>query len=129
MDSHYARSVQKMNLAELDRKAIELATRSLQRGFDWQAYLVYKMAVMPAGSVSEQKDVVPESTADEGMAEVIGLFAQYAACKRGKVPEAETLNALEAVTDRLRRVIIEMYHLCGSEKERKIVRDMKSKLP
>lgn len=111
-----------MNLAELDRKAIEVATRSLQRGFDWQAYLVLKAATASV-------DVVPESKADEGMAEVIALFAQYAACKRGKVSEEETLKALEAVTDRLRRVIIEMYHLCGSEKERKIVRDMKSKLP
>lgn len=118
-----------MNLSELDRKAIELATRSLQRGFDWQAYLVYKAALKPTESGSAQTDVVPESTADEGMAEVIGLFAQYAACKRGKVPETETLKALEAVTDRLRRVIVEIYHLCGSEKERKIVRDMKSKLP
>lgn len=118
-----------MNLAELDRKAIEAATRSLQRGFDWQAYLVYKMAVMPAGIVSGQNDVVPESTADEGMAEVIGLFAQYAACKRGKVNESETIKALEAVTDRLRRVIVEMYHLCGCEKERQIVRSLKSKLP
>ena len=118
-----------MNLADLDRTAIEAATRSLQRGFDWQAYLVYKIAVMHAGIVSDQKDIVPESTADEGMAEVIGLFAQYAACKRGKFPETETLKALEAVTDKLRRVIVEIYHLCGSEKERQIVRDMKGKLP
>lgn len=118
-----------MNIAELDRKAIEVSSKALQRGFDWQAYLVYKTAVKPVESSTEAVDVVPESTADEGMADVIALFAQYAACKRGKVSEEETLKALESVTDRLRRVIIEMYHLCGSEKERKIVRDMKSKLP
>ena len=118
-----------MNLAELDRKAIEVATRSLQRGFDWQAYLVYKTAVMRSESNTEAVDVVPESAADEGMTEVIALFAQYAACKRGKVPEEETLKALEAVSDRLRRVIIEIYHLCGSEKERAIVRGLKGKLP
>lgn len=111
-----------MTTAELDRKAIEVATRSLQRGFDWQAYLVLKAATANA-------DVVLESNADEGMAEVIALFAQYAACKRGKVIEAEAIKALEAVTDRLRRVIVEMYHLCGSDKERAIVRDLKGKLP
>lgn len=118
-----------MNLSELDRQAIELSTKSLKRGFDWQAYLVYKAALKPTENVVEAVDVVPESTADEGMAEVIGLFAQYAACKRGKVSENETIKALEAVTDRLRRVIVEMYHLCGSERERKIVLDLKNKLP
>ena len=63
------------------------------------------------------------------MAEVISLFAQYAACKRGKVGETETIKALEDVTDRLRRVVTEMYHLCGCEKERAVVRGLKSKLP
>lgn len=119
-----------MNLAELDRKALEIATKALSKGsFDWQAYLVYKAATKPVESPTSAADVVPESTADEGMSEVIGLFAQYAACKRGKVSEAETIKALEAVTDRLRRVITEMYHLCGSEKERAVVRGLKSKLP
>ena len=118
-----------MTTAELDRKAIEVATKALQRGFDWQAYLVLKAATSPSQAAIAPVDVVPESKADEGMAEVIGLFAQYAACKRGKVPESETLAALEAVTDRLRRVIVEMYHLCGGEKERQIVRGLKEKLP
>ena len=42
---------------------------------------------------------------------------------------SETLKALEAVTDHLCLVIVEMYHLCGSEKERAVVRGLKSKLP
>ena len=118
-----------MTTAELDRKAIEVASKALQRGFDWQAYLVLKAATAPTQAVTASVDVVPESKADEGMSEVIGLFAQYAACKRGKVNESETIKVLEAVTDRLRRVIVEMYHLCGSEKERAVVRGLKSKLP
>lgn len=118
-----------MTTAELDRKAIEVASKALQRGFDWQAYLVLKAATAPTQAVTASVDVVPESRADEGMAEVISLFAQYAACKRGKVSEAETIKALEAVTDRLRRVITEMYHLCGNEKERAVVRGLKPKLP
>lgn len=119
-----------MTTAELDKKAIEIATRALSKGsFDWQAYLVLKAATAPTQAATESVDVVPESKADEGMAEVISLFAQYAACKRGKVSEAETIESLKAVTDRLRRVIVEMYHLCGSEKERAIVRELKGKLP
>lgn len=118
-----------MTTAELDRKAIEVATKALQRGFDWQAYLVLKAATAPTQAIAASADVVPESKADEGMSEVISLFAQYAACKRGKVPESETLKALESVTDRLRRVVVEMYHLCGCEKERQIVKNLKSKLP
>lgn len=118
-----------MTTAELDRKAIEVASKALQRGFDWQAYLVLKAATAPVQASIAPVDVVPESKADEGMAEVIGLFAQYASCKRGKASEDETLKALESVTDRLRRVIVEMYHLCGSDKEREIVRGMKGKLP
>lgn len=119
-----------MTTAELDRKAIEIATRALSKGgFDWQAYLVLKAATAPTQITTASVDVVPESRADEGMADVISMFAQYAACKRGNASESETLSALESVTDRLRRVIVEMYHLCGSEKERQIVRGMKSKLP
>lgn len=91
--------------------------------------LVLKAATAPTQAVTASVDVVPESRADEGMAEVIGLFAQYAACKRGRASESETLKALEAVTDRLRRVVTEMYHLCGSEKERDIVRRLKGKMP
>ena len=40
------------------------------------------------------KFVVKSGESDEGMSEVIGLFAQYAACKRGKVSESETIKAL-----------------------------------
>ena len=118
-----------MNLAELDRKAIEVASKSLQRGFDWQAYLVLKAAQNGAQARAVTGDVVPESTADEGMSEVIARFARYADCKRRNAPEPETLAALESMTDMLRRAIVEMYHLCGSEKERSIVRGLKSKIP
>ena len=118
-----------MTTADLDRQAIEAATKALRRGFDWQAYLVLKAATASTQAVTASVDVVPESRADEGMAEVINLFAQYAACKRGKASEAETLMALEAVADRLRRVVTEMYHLCGCEEERKIVRSLKDRIP
>ena len=61
--------------------------------------------------------------------EVIARFARYADCKRRNAPEAETLEALGSMTDMLRRVVTEIYHLCGSEKERSIVRGLKSKIP
>lgn len=118
-----------MTTAELDRKAIEVASKALQRGFDWQAYLVLKAATAPSQAAIAPVDVVPESTADEGMSEVIARFARYADCKRRNAPEAETLEALESMTDMLRRVVTEVYHLCGSEKERSIVKGLKSKIP
>ena len=118
-----------MTTAELDRKAMELASKALQRGFDWQAYLVLKAAKNGLESNTARTDAVPESTADEGMSEVIARFSRYADCKRRNAPESETLNALEAMTDMLRRVVTEIYHLCGSEKERQIVRSLKIKLP
>ena len=118
-----------MTTAELARKAIEVASKALQRGFDWQAYLVLKAATAPSQAAIAPVDVVPESTADEGMSEVIARFARYADCKRRNAPEAETLEALESMTDMLRRVVTEVYHLCGSEKERSIVRGLKSKIP
>lgn len=118
-----------MTTAELDRKAIEVASKALQRGFDWQAYLVLKAAQNGPQARIVTGDVVPESTADEGMSEVIARFARYADCKRRNAPETETLEALESMTDMLRRVVTEIYHLCGSEKERSIVRGLKSKIP
>lgn len=118
-----------MNIAELDRQAVEAATRSLQRGFDWQAYLVLKAAQNSQHTRTVTGDVVPESAADEGMSEVIARFARYADCKRRNAPEDETLEALESMADMLRRVVTEIYHLCGSDKERAIVRGLKGKLP
>ena len=118
-----------MTTVELDRKAIEVASKALQRGFDWQAYLVLKAAQNGAQARAVTGDVVPESTADEGMSEVIARFARYADCKRRNATEAETLQALESMTDMLRRVVTEIYHLCGCEKERQIVRSLKIKLP
>ena len=48
-----------MTTAELDRKAIEVASKALQRGFDWQAYLVLKAATAPTEPVTLSFDVVP----------------------------------------------------------------------
>lgn len=118
-----------MTTAELDQKAIEVATKALQRGFDWQAYLVLKAAQNGKQIRTNSYDVVPESTADEGMSDVISRFSWYVDCKRRNAQENETLEALESVTDMLRRVVTEVYHLCGSEKERQIVRNLKDCLP
>lgn len=118
-----------MTTEELDRKAIELASKALQRGFDWQAYLVLKAAKNGLESNTAITDAVPESTADEGLSEVIARFSKYADCKRRNATEAETLQALESMTDMLRRVVTEIYHLCGSDNERAVVRGFKEKLP
>ena len=106
-----------MTTAELDRKAIEVASKALQCGFDWQAYLILKAATAPTQVATASVDVVPESRADEGMEEVIALFSQYAACKRGKANEGESIKALEAVTDRLRRVIVKFIICAGAKKK------------
>lgn len=115
-----------MTPAEWDRQALDMALRNLKKGFDWQAYMLYCTAI---SRTSQPVDVVPESRADEGMSETIALFAQYAACKRGGASEADTIKALEAVVEKLRRVIVEIYHLCGSNKEREIIKELKQKLP
>ena len=87
-----------MTPAEWDKQALELALRNLQKGFDWQAYMLYCTAI---SRTSQPVDVVPESKADEGMSEVIALFSRYAACKRSNAPENETIKALQEVSDRL----------------------------
>lgn len=115
-----------MSGAELDKKALEIATKSLSKGFDWQAYLVYCAAM---GRISEPVDAVPESSADEGMSDVIALFAKYAACKRSGANQEETVKSLEEVMDKLRRVVVEIYHLCGSNTERSVVQKFKTNLP
>ena len=114
-----------MTAADLDRQAIEAATKALRRGFDWQAYLVLKAATAPTQAV----DVVPESRADEGLAEVINCFAKYADCKRNNYDDGKTIKSLEQVAEKLCQVIIEIYHLCGSDEERKIVYKIKNCLP
>lgn len=118
-----------MTTAELDRKAIEVATRALSKGFDWQAYLVLKAATSLTQSTTASLDVVPESRADEGMAEVINCFVKYADCKRNNYDDGKTIKSLEQVAEKLCQVIIEIYHLCGSEEERKIVYKIKNCLP
>ena len=50
-----------MNLADLDKKAVEAATRSLERGFDWQAYLVLKAAQNGTQPVTESTTPIPDA--------------------------------------------------------------------
>jgi hypothetical protein len=49
-----------MNIADLDRKAVEIAIRNLERGFDWQAYLVYKAAQNGANHENEAIEAAPD---------------------------------------------------------------------
>lgn len=50
-----------MTTAELDRKAIEVATKALHRGFDWQAYLVLKAAQNGTHPVTEAYTPIPDA--------------------------------------------------------------------
>lgn len=54
-----------MNAADLDRKALEIATNVLQRGFDWQAYLVYRAAMSASGAAGAQTAAAPAATPRE----------------------------------------------------------------
>lgn len=115
-----------MNFLELNKKAKEIALKNLDRGFDWQAFLVLSIAVQNEERMWEPVDVVPESNVDEGIKTLLNMFAEYINTKRaycaGTATEKDVEERLEKYLKQNERIYKELLFSCDTEREKEIIK-------
>lgn len=84
-----------MTFVELNKKAKEVAEKNLERGFDWQAFLVLSMAIMNEERFGNLVDLVPDSTVDEGIQYLLKLFSDYINAKKSYAAKAGSEQAVK----------------------------------
>lgn len=84
--------------------AKQLAENELKKGFDVEAFLI--LAEIQKMNV----DTIPESSVDETIQDVNGLFANYF--------HTRSLDSLGNLLNTIKRMLSEMYHTCSTQEER-----------
>lgn len=118
-----------MNFLELNKKAKDIGIANLKKGFDWQAFLVYSVAIMNEEKVGEPVDLVPESRADEGIKQLLNLFVDYVNTKKsycaGHSTVEEVTEKLEKYLKYNERILKEISLLCDTKEEKSILQNFK----
>lgn len=111
-----------MNFAEINKKAKEMALRSLEKGFDWQAFLVLSTAITNEERLGNPVDLVPYSTVDEGIQYLLGLFVDYINAKKsGKTMDEQAVtSALDKLLTQNAKIIKEISFSCETKGEREV---------
>lgn len=97
-----------------DELALELANKALNSSFDPEAYIV-KFIAEERLKENKSKDLVPDSSIDEGIQLLLDLFVAYFNNK--------SVDTLEPFLLMLRQVISELYNTCPTVEERDAVRN------
>lgn len=111
-----------MNFTEINKKAKEIALRSLEKGFDWQAFLVLSHALENEERLGQPVDVVPESMVDEGIQYLLKLFADYINAKKsGKTKDEQAVTAaLEKLLSQNVKILKEIRLSCEIQGEKEV---------
>lgn len=111
-----------MNFIEINKKAKEAALRSLEKGFDWQAFLVLSHALENEERIGQPVDVVPESKVDEGIQYLLGLFVDYINAKKaGKTMDEQAVTAaLEKLLSQNVKILKEIRLSCECKGEKEV---------
>lgn len=113
-----------MNFLELNKKAEEIAIANLKKGFDWQAFLVYSVAIANKERIGQPVDVVPDSKVDEAIQELLTLFADYINTKKagfcGAGDAKESAVKLEKLLKQNVRILKEIGLTCDTPGEKDV---------
>lgn len=111
-----------MNFIEINKKAKEAALRSLEKGFDWQAFLVLSHALENEERLGQPMDVVPESRVDEGIQYLLKLFADYINAKKsGKTKDEKAVtSALDKLLSQNVKILKEIRLSCETQGEKEV---------
>lgn len=111
-----------MNFIEINKKAKEAALRSLEKGFDWQAFLVLSHALENEERLGQPVDVVPESRVDEGIQYLLKLFADYINAKKsGKTKDEKAVTAaLDKLLSQNVKILKEIRLSCETKGEKEV---------
>lgn len=107
----------------LDVLAREKALKTLQRGFDVEAYLVLGIAESRIGKA----DRVPESTIDENISSMADEFVKYmnakAKYRNGTIPKEQLLISLEAFLNYISKITTELFNSCDFIEEKEKIKN------
>lgn len=110
----------------LNNKAIELAQKSLQKSFDWQAFLVLSMANLNKNNIpQENSDILPETQIDDN---ILCFYNNFISYYNNKKNNAHTLNELSQLISLLQKIINELYYTCNTLEEKNRLKAMVSTL-
>lgn len=108
--------------SKLNDKAIELAQKSLQKSFDWQAFLVLSMANLNKKDTPlEHNDIIPETEIDDNILCFYNNFISYYNNKKNNV---HTLNELSQLISLLQKIINKLYYTCNTLEEKNRLKAM-----
>lgn len=121
-----------MNFPELNKNAEEIAVANLKKGFDWQAFLVYSIAIANKERIGQPVDVVPESQTDEGIQNLLNLFADYINAKKSFYAKAGSVKDVEEKLERLLKQEVKIFNeirlTCETQGEKEIYRQYIEKI-
>lgn len=121
-----------MNFPELNKKAEEIAIANLKKGFDWQAFLVYSVAIANKERIGRPVDVVPESQTDEGIQDLLNLFVDYINAKKSFYAKAGSAKEVEEKLERLLKQEVKIFNeirlTCETQGEKEIYQQYMNKI-
>lgn len=120
-----------MNLisTELNNQAIELAKKSLAKGFDWQAFLVLSIAQQNLNLLSaplnneDVTDFVKDSNIDENIQLFLNSFIQFSKLKSQNVNDENIVQELNILLSFFKKIINELYYSSGTTEEREVIKN------
>ena len=89
--------------------AKRLATNSLAKGFDVQAFIILTLL-----NKEEPVDLVPQSNVDERIQDIMNCFVKYFYNKN--------VDNLDSLLSTVHKMLSELYHTAESEQERELFR-------
>lgn len=111
-----------MTFVELNKKAKEVAEKNLERGFDWQAFLVLSTAIINEERIGKPVDLVPDSTVDEGIQYLLKLFSDYINAKKSYAARAGNEKAVKDALEKWMaqnvKILKEIRLSCDSAQEK-----------
>lgn len=125
-----------MNLisTELNNQAIELAKKSLAKGFDWQAFLVLSIAQQNLNLLSaplnneDVTDFVKDSNIDENIQLFLNSFIQFSKLKSQNVNDENIVQELNILLSFFKKIINELYYSSGTTEEREVIKNFLSSI-
>lgn len=120
-----------MNLIskEINDKAIQIANNSLQKGFDWQAFLVLSVAQQNLTFLNDERnkdviDYVKDSGVDENIQLFLNKFINFSEIKKqDNVDNEQVINELNTLLSFLKKIITELYFSSNTMEEREVIKN------
>lgn len=110
---------------ELNEKAIELANKSLAKGFDWQAFLVLSLAqqnLLSTPQIDENvSDLVQDSNVDENIQLFLKKFIKFSKLKKQNINNEQVINELNILLSFLKKIINELYFSSETTEEKQTI--------